>query len=125
MTMKKDKIIYWISTLTIAAIMSWSTYNFTFNPEYQDAFRHFRLPAWFKVELTVAKVFGVLALLTPFVPRLIKEFAYFGFALTLISAPIAHLTAGDSPLLEIGHSFFLITLIVSYVYYHKLEDKLQ
>ncbi len=123
--MKKDKIIYWISTLIIAAFMSWSVYNFTFDPEYHDAFRHFGLPDWFRVELTVAKVLGVLALVIPFVPRFIKEFAYFGFALTLISAPIAHLTAGDSPLLEIGHSFFLITLIVSYVYYRKLEDKLQ
>jgi hypothetical protein len=121
--MKKDKIIYWTSTLIIAAIMSWSAYNFTFNPEYQDAFRHFGLPVWFKVELTVAKVLGVLALIIPIVPRLIKEFAYFGFGLALISAPIAHLTAGDSPLLEIGHSFFLITLIVSFVYYRKLEGR--
>jgi hypothetical protein len=121
MAMKKDKIIYWVSTAIIAGIMSWSAYNFTFNSEYQAAFQHFGLPVWFKVELTVAKVLGVFALLIPIVPRMIKEFAYFGFGLTLISAPIAHLTSGDSPLLEIGHSFFFITLIVSYVYYHKLE----
>jgi hypothetical protein len=121
--MKKDKIIYWTSTAIIAAVMSWSAYNFTFNPEYKTAFQHFGLPNWFKIELTAAKTLGVLALVIPIVPRLIKEFAYFGFGLTLISAPIAHLSSGDSVLLEIGHTFFFITLIVSYVYFHKLEGR--
>ena len=123
--MKKDKIIYWISTAIIAGVMFLSAYYFTFSPESRDAFRHLGLPVWFEVELTIAKVLGVLALLIPGIPRRVKEFAYFGFGLTLISASIAHLSSGDSQLLELGHSFFFITLIVSYVYYHKLERKLQ
>ncbi|HTK37816.1 MAG TPA: DoxX family protein [Pyrinomonadaceae bacterium] len=121
--MKNERIIYWTSTAIIAAIMCWSALNFAFNPDYRGAFQHFGLPNWFSVELTTAKLLGVSALVIPAVPQLIKEFAYFGFGLTLISAPIAHLSSGDSVLFEIGHSFFFITLIVSYVYFHKLERR--
>jgi putative oxidoreductase len=63
----------------------------------------------------------VLALLIPGLPHIIKEFAYFGFGITLISASIAHISSGDSGLLEIGHSFFFISLLVSYLYYHRIN----
>ncbi|MCW3118744.1 MAG: DoxX family protein [Chitinophagaceae bacterium] len=117
--MKKDEAIYWTATAIIGAVMLWSAYNFTFNPEMKGAFTHLGLPNWFRIELTVAKILGLPALLIPGMPDSIKQFAYFGFAIILISATVAHLSSGDSYLFEIGHSFFLIALIVSYIYYHK------
>ncbi|MCF6402885.1 DoxX family protein [Chitinophaga filiformis] len=119
--MKKDKIIYWIATGIVAAVMLWSAINFSFNEEMKGAFAHLGLPGWFRIELTVAKLLGVLALVLPMVPHRIKEFAYFGFAITLISATIAHLSSGDSVLLEIGHTFFFVSLVVSYLYYYKIN----
>jgi hypothetical protein len=117
--MKKEKIIYWTTTGIVFGIMLWSALNFAFNPAMKGAFAHFGLPNWFRIELTVAKILGALALLIPMIPHRIKEFAYFGFAITLISASIAHLSSGDGILFEIGHSVFFISLIVSYLYYHK------
>ena len=38
---------------------------------------------------------GVAALLVPMVPARLKEWAYAGFAITLVSALIAHLAVGD------------------------------
>lgn len=119
--MKKDKIIYWTATLILTGVMLWSAFNFAFNPEMKGAFAHLGLPNWFRIELTVAKLLGSLALLLPFTPPKLREFAYFGFGITLISAAIAHLSSGDSVLLEIGHTSFFISLVVSYVYYHKLH----
>lgn len=119
--MNKDKIIYWIATGIIATVMLWSAINFSFNEEMKGAFAHLGLPNWFRVELTVAKLFGVLALVIPVVPHKIKEFAYFGFAITLISATIAHLSSGDSVLLEIGHTLFFVSLVVSHIYYYKIN----
>ena len=119
--MKKDKIIYWISTGIIAGVMLWSAINFSFNEEMKGAFAHLGLPNWFRIELTIAKILGVLALVIPIVPHKIKEFAYFGFAITLISATIAHLSSGDSVLLEIGHTLFFVSLVVSYIYYYKIK----
>jgi hypothetical protein len=40
----------------------------------------------------------LLALLIPSVPLKIKEFAYFGFGITLLSAGIAHFARGDARL---------------------------
>ena len=51
---------------------------------------------YFKAELTIAKILGVLALVIPAVPVKVKEFAYAGFAITLVSAAIAHFGRGDA-----------------------------
>lgn len=119
--MKKEKIIYWTSTGIIAAVMLWSAYNFTFNPGMKGAFAHFGLPNWFRVELTIAKILGALVLLLPGIHYRIKDFAYAGFAITLVSASVAHLSSGDSVLVEIGHTLFLIALLLSYFYYHRIR----
>lgn len=119
--MKKNKIIYWVSTSIVTGIFLWSAFNFAFNDEMKSAFTHLGLPNWFRIELTIAKIGGALALLLPFVPVKIKEFAYAGFAITLVSATVAHLSSGDSILLEIGHSFFFASLVVSYVYYRRIK----
>jgi hypothetical protein len=53
----------------------------------KGAFVHLGFPGYFRIELTTAKALGVLALLLPGVPTKVKEFAYFGFGITLASAP--------------------------------------
>jgi DoxX-like family len=120
-TVKKDKIIYWISTIIVTGVFLWSALNFAFNEEMKGAFAHLGLPNWFRIELTIAKITGTIVLLFPMVPHKIKEFAYAGFAITLISAAVAHLSSGDSVLLEIGHSFFFVSLVVSYIYYQRIR----
>jgi hypothetical protein len=60
-----------------------------------EAFAHLGFVDYFRVELSLAKFVGVLLLVAP-VPRL-KEWAYAGFAITLGSALIAHLSVGDGP----------------------------
>ena len=120
--MKKDRIIYWISTGIVCAVMIFSIITFTFfetaiYPE--GAFKHLGLPQYFRVEITIAKVLGVLALLIPGISSRIKEFAYFGFGITLLSASIAHFSSGDGIMNIIDPLLFLGVLIVSYLYYHK------
>ncbi len=117
--LRKDRLIYWTTTGLVVGVMFLSALNFAFNPAMKGAFAHLGLPNWFRVELTVAKTLGAFALLIPMVPHRIKEFAYSGFAITLISASIAHLSSGDPLTYEIGHSLFFISLVVSYLYYHK------
>jgi hypothetical protein len=121
--MKKDKIIYWITTGILAGVMLWSGINFALFQK--EAFAHLGLPNWFRVELTTAKMLGALALLIPSVPGKVKEFTYAGFAITLLSAPIAHIASGDSFLLVIGHVMFTSVLITSYLYYQKMNAGLQ
>ena len=60
------------------------------------AFTHLGFPGYFRVELSLAKLLGVVVLLAP-VPSRLKEWAYAGFAFDLASAVIAHLAVGDGP----------------------------
>jgi len=117
--MTKDNIIYTVTTGIVCSVMVFSAINFNLaNPvgPMKGAFAHLRLPDYFRIELTVAKALGVLALLVPVVPRKVKEFAYFGFAITLVSASIAHFSVGDSLLFVVDPLLFLGVLIASYVY---------
>ncbi|TMB07585.1 MAG: DoxX family protein [Deltaproteobacteria bacterium] len=113
--------------------MVFSIINFIFNDHFpfpngkEGACAHLGLPRYFKIELTVAKILGVLALSIPNVPRKIKEFAYFGFAITLVSASIAHFSRGDarlSVLFVIDPLIFLVILIVSYSYFQKTDTRI-
>jgi hypothetical protein len=131
-SMKREKIIYRTTTGIVCAVMVFSIINFIFNDHFpfpngpEGAFVHLGLPNYFKIELTTAKIFGVLALLIPGTPRRIKEFAYFGFGITLLSAGIAHFSVGDarrSILFVIDPLVFFCILVVSYFYFHKLEIK--
>jgi hypothetical protein len=123
---KTDRVIYWSTTGIVAAVMVFSVINFIFNDHFpfpngkQGAFEHLGLPGYFKAELTVAKILGLFALLTPGVPAKLKEFAYFGFGLTLLSACIAHASVGDyrlSPIYIADPLIFLALLAVSYRYF--------
>src|SRR5467141_2477987 len=125
---RRDRIVYWTTTGIVCAVMVFSIVNFTFIDRFpfsEGAFVHLGLPNYFKAEITVAKALGVLALLVPGVPARIKEFAYFGFGITLVSASIAHFASGDariSVLFIIDPLIFMGILIGSYVYFNKLRD---
>jgi hypothetical protein len=123
--MKKDKIIYWTTTGIVCAVMLFSAINFSLNRPLNPAgesFAHLGLPNYFKIELTIAKILGVLALLIPNVPTKAKEFAYFGLGITLVSASIAHFSSGDGIQFIIDPLLFLGALIVSYWYFNKIKS---
>jgi hypothetical protein len=65
-----------------------------FNPESSAGMEKMHFPSYFNYELGVFKALGVLVLLLP-VPRPLKEWAYAGFAITFISASLAHHFSGD------------------------------
>ena len=125
---KREKTIYRTTTGIVCVIMVFSIINFIFNDHFpfpngpEGAFVHLGLPRYFKIELTTAKILGVPALLIPRIPFKIKEFAYFGFGITLFSASIAHFARGDTRLsvfFPIDPLLFLGMLIVSYFYFQK------
>ena len=93
---KANTIVYWIVTALFCLQMSFTAYAQLRLPQVAGAFTHLGFPAYFRVELSWAKFLGVLLLLAP-APARLKEWAYAGFAITLISALIAHLSVGDGP----------------------------
>lgn len=119
--MKTNKIIYWATTGIISVMMIFSAYGYFTNPDMKAAFVHLGFPDYFRIELGVLKVFGALALILPQVPDKIKSFAYFGFALTFVSASIAHFASGDPIAVSTAPIIFLVILGVSYYFQNKLK----
>jgi len=93
---KVQLIGYWIVTALLCLQLSFTAYAQLSLPQVAEAFTHLGFPAYFRVELSWAKFLGVVLLLAP-VPARLKEWAYAGFAITLGSALIAHVSVGDGP----------------------------
>lgn len=91
---KTSGIAYWLVTALFCLQMSFTAYAQLRLPQVADMFTHLGFPAYFRVELSWAKLIGVLLLLAP-APARLKEWAYAGFAITLASALLAHFALGD------------------------------
>jgi hypothetical protein len=80
-------------------------------------------PEYFSTALMVFKVLGVLAIVIPQVPKRFKEWAYAGFIFDFLFASISHAAVDGingetfAPIVALG------ILMVSYVYYHKLNPE--
>jgi uncharacterized membrane protein YphA (DoxX/SURF4 family) len=120
--MKATKITYWITTSLVAFMMTYSAFAYLTDPMMDQAFRHLGFPAYFRVELAIAKLIGVILLLTPVSSR-IKEWAYTGFVVVFVSAFIAHTASGDPAIAKLMPIIFLALLLTSYIMYWKLRSK--
>ncbi len=120
--MKTINIIYWVTTTLVALMMAFSAYAYLTNPEMTQAFHHLGFPDYFRVELALSKLIGVILLLIPFAGRL-KEWVYAGFTINFISASIAHLSSGDPTSAGMMPLIILIVLLTSYVTYHKRQKQ--
>ena len=87
---------FWVATALFSLQMGFTAYAQLRLPQVAESFTHLGFPAYFRVELSWAKLLGVVLLLAP-VPARLKEWAYAGFAITLVSALIAHFSVGDGP----------------------------
>src|SRR3954462_14017841 len=87
---------YWIITALFSLQIGFTAYAQLRLPQVAAAFTHLGFPAYFRVELSWAKLLGLLLVLAP-VPARLKEWAYAGFAIDIGSALIAHVSVGDGP----------------------------
>jgi DoxX-like family len=93
---RRTKVTFWIVTGLFCLQIGFTAFAQLSLPQVAQAFTHLGFPGYFRVELSLAKLIGVVLLLAPVPPRA-KEWAYAGFAFTLVSALIAHFSVGDGP----------------------------
>lgn len=120
--MKRDKIIYWVSTGILSVMMLFSAFSYLTNEEIKLGFEHMGFPDFFRIELAVAKILGAIVLLIPNFNSTIKQFAFFGFFLSFVSAFITHLSIGDPILAAIMPLVFIGLLALAYVYNNKMQQ---
>lgn len=87
---------YWIATALFCLQVTFTAYAQLRLPQVAQAFAHLGFPDYFRVELSWAKLIGVVVLVAP-QPARAKEWAYAGFAIDLGSAVLAYLAVGDGP----------------------------
>jgi hypothetical protein len=118
--MKKYRIIFWVST-TLIFLFEGVVPALTANTELaKQGIAHLGFPDYFRVQLIVFKVLGTLALILPFVPSRLKEWAYAGFTFNFLSAFIATWAVDGLSGLTFFPLIVLAVLAASYVSYHKL-----
>lgn len=117
--MKKEQIIFWISTIIIALLEGLMPALTSQTELAKEGIRHLGYPEYFGNALVIFKIIGVLAIVITKVPARIKEWAYAGFAFDFLFAAISHGAVDGIN----GQTFFplvvLAILAVSYIYYHK------
>ena len=122
-TSKAITIAYWTVTALFCLEMSFTAYYELMSlPQAAQAFARLGFSAdAFRIELSWAKVVGVLALLIPMVPARLKEWAYAGFAINLVSAIIAHLSIHDRPAALAPSSITSVLWALSYFFWRRLQ----
>jgi putative copper export protein len=119
--MKKEKILFWTST-TIIALFEGLMPALTSQTELaKEGIRHLGYPEYFGTALVLFKVLGVLALIIPQAPKRMKEWAYAGFVFDFLFASISHGAVDGINFQTFFPLVILAILMVSYIYFHKLN----
>ncbi|MEO6406865.1 MAG: DoxX family protein, partial [Ferruginibacter sp.] len=119
-----NKIIYRVSTGIFCAFLLLTGISYFTDSKFVEIYKHLGFPQYFRIELGIAKILGVVLLALPFIPRRIKEWVYVGFGITLISGLIAHVNSSDGKGYILNILFFFTLLIISYAYWHKSNTSL-
>ncbi len=122
---KRNKIIYWVTTLwmSLGMVSSGVVQLIRMEDELERTVNHLGYPIYFITILAIWKLLGVIVALAPRLP-LIKEWAYAGFFFAMSGALISHLAMND-PLSEIFPSVMLLILTIISWYSRPESRKLQ
>ena len=113
---------YWIATALFCLQIGFTAYAQLRLPQVGEMFTHLGFPAYFRVELSWAKLIGVVLLLAP-VPARLKEWAHAGFAITLASALVAHFAVGDAPAVWGWAAATLALWAIAYSLWRRVEAR--
>ncbi|MFK7908262.1 MAG: DoxX family protein, partial [Chitinophagales bacterium] len=92
---KKDKIIFWVSTGLLTALMLMSAGMYFFQYEMvSETFTKLGFPTYIIYPLAVAKILGLIAIWSR-KSQMLKEWAYAGFFFDFLLAASAHINVGD------------------------------
>ncbi|MEO6453920.1 MAG: DoxX family protein [Ginsengibacter sp.] len=124
---KRNKIIYWISTIWLAlGMVSTGMVQLLKKQEEVDMMTHLGYPLYFLTILGIWKILGVVTVLIAKFP-LLKEWAYAGFFFSMSDAVFSHLALGDGAKEFFGPILLLILTVVSwyfnpYSYRERIEN---
>lgn len=115
---EKKKIIYWIPTGLLSALMITSATRYMVQlEEFGEHFVNFGYNARIVLPLAIAKILAVVAIVSGKSPML-KEWAYAGLLFDFLLALEAHISINDGQ--YIGPIIALVLWTASYIFYRKV-----
>ncbi|MFS4494617.1 DoxX family protein [Maribacter sp. 2308TA10-17] len=115
------KTIYWASTGLLSLFLLWSAYGYLFSKPMIDGVKELGFPDHFRIQLAILKVIAVVIILIPQIPLQVKDWAYAGIALFLLTAIVAHTAHKDPFFITVINLTLVALLIVSNIYLRKLS----
>lgn len=120
---KRNKIIYWISTLWLSlGMVSTGIVQLLHIKEEADVIAHLGYPTYFLTLLAIWKFLGVITILIPKF-TLLKEWAYAGFFFAMSGAIYSHIASGDA-IKEIFPALLLLVLTLISWYFRPASRKI-
>ena len=114
------KILYWIATLLMFALMLLAIVNYHLQYEGMSAFfAKFGYPTYIVYPLAYLKLGALLAIVSNRY-RNLKDIAYGAYFINMIAATYAHVSAGDNPV----HAYVGLAVIpISYILSNKVRGE--
>ncbi len=113
------KILYWCSTIIISFFLLLSSYSYIFSQSTIIGLRELGFPDFFRIQLAVLKIIATILILIPGIHIYIKDWAYSGIGIFLLTAFIAHLAHEDSyMILGLLLGVFIILAISRYALFY-------
>lgn len=113
MSQKTNKIIYYIATGLLTALMLMSAGMYFFNHEMvASTFSNLGYPTYIIYPLAIAKILGLIAIWTK-QSNTLKEWAYAGFFFDFVLALAAHIHLKDGAYAPAAIA--IVLLLVSYI----------
>jgi len=117
--MDKNKIFYWVATGLMCLVFAFSAGMYFVNYEtIVEVFPQLGFPAWLIIPLAIAKVLGIIAILTDW-SKVLAEWAYAGFFFDAVLAYAAHHYADDGQ--GVIAVVAIATTIISRYFYPKVR----
>jgi hypothetical protein len=121
---KTNKIIYWTSTIIIVLFILPGIFYLNSEMAKQGT-QHLGIPEWLRLEISIGQIIGGIIIIIPGIGWRLKEWAYVGLGIKYLSAFIGH--AAVDGFYNSGTFFPLLILgilLISYIYFHKLYNRI-
>lgn len=106
-------MLYWISTSLLCILLALSAGSYVLHDATIRGVGDLGFPDYFRIQLAVLKLIAIPVLLVPAVPDFMKQWAYAGVALFLLTAMVAHFAHRDPIVINLLNLAALGILAVS------------
>ncbi|NIJ52242.1 DoxX family protein [Dyadobacter arcticus] len=120
--MKRLTPLYWIVTGLMGAMLGlFSIPDVMLMPEAVALIKHLGYPVYFLPFIGVLKLLGVVVILLPMTPPLLREWVYDGLVFDVTGALYSSIAVGDAPAAWIPPILALMLIVGSYALYRQRE----